>query len=77
MLCAGTVENVNKNAFEASRSVSSGPDTHMDEDMHMSVNTQFMSQYCIHLHPNHFEQVLNCGYAADVIDRFQWHLRTD
>lgn len=54
MLCAGTVENVNKNAFEASSSVSHRPDTHMDEDIHMSVNTQFMSPYCVHLHPNNF-----------------------
>lgn len=38
MLCAGTVENVNKNAFEALRFVSHRPDTHMDEEMHMSVS---------------------------------------
>lgn len=54
MLCAGTVENVNKNAFEALRFVSHRPDTHMDEEMHMSVNAKFMSQYCVHLHPNNF-----------------------
>lgn len=56
MLCAGTVENVNKNAFEASRFMSHRPDTHtlMGEDVHMSVNTKFMSQYCVHSHPNHF-----------------------
>lgn len=55
MLCAGTVENVNKNAFEASRFMSHRPlHTHMGEDVHMSVNTKFMSQYCVHLHPNHF-----------------------